>query len=71
MLDTEGHTKTAHSLNDVDAFVIPRVGESIELRSRGILSDIAPTILDLLGIESPPEMTAQSLIKPGTRRCTC
>jgi len=65
MLDRDGHTKTAHSLNDVDAFLIPRAGESVDLRPRGILSDIAPTILDLLGIESPPEMTAQSLIKPG------
>jgi len=65
MLDRDGHTKTAHSLNDVDAFLISRAGESVELRPRGILSDIAPTILDLLGIESPPEMTALSLIKPG------
>ena len=65
MLDRDGHTKTAHSLNDVDAFLIPRSGESVELRSRGILSNIAPTILDLLGIEPPPEMTADSLI---TRR---
>ncbi|MCK5246647.1 2,3-bisphosphoglycerate-independent phosphoglycerate mutase, partial [Candidatus Bipolaricaulota bacterium] len=64
MLDRDGHTKTAHSLNDVDAFLIPRAGESVELRPRGILSNIAPTILDLLGIESPPEMTAQTLIKP-------
>ncbi|MFC2105770.1 2,3-bisphosphoglycerate-independent phosphoglycerate mutase [Candidatus Bipolaricaulota bacterium] len=65
MLDRDGHTKTAHSLNDVDTFLIPRSGESVELRSRGILSNIAPTILDLLSIEPPPEMTADSLI---TRR---
>jgi len=65
MLDRDGRTKTAHSLNDVDAFLIPRSGESVELRPRGILSNIAPTILDLLGVEPPPEMTADSLI---TRR---
>jgi len=65
MFDHDGHTKTAHSLNDVDAFLIPRCGESVELRARGVLSDIAPTILDLLSIEPPPEMTADSLI---TRR---
>ena len=64
MLDRDGLTKTAHSLNDVAAFLIQHADESVELRSRGILSDIAPTILDLLGIEPPPEMTAQSLIKP-------
>lgn len=65
MLDRDGQTKTAHSLNDVDAFLIPRSGESVELRPHGILSDIAPTILDLLGIEPPSEMTADSLIKRG------
>ena len=63
MLDRDGQAKTAHSLNDVDAFLIPRSGETVELRPRGVLSDIAPTILDLLNIESPPEMTADSLIK--------
>lgn len=64
MLDRDGHVKTAHSLNDVDAFLIPRDGGSVELRPHGILSDIAPTMLDLLGIESPLEMTGQSLIRP-------
>ena len=66
MLDRDGHTKTAHSLNDVDAFLIPRGGESVELRPRGILSNVAPTILDLLGIEPPPEMTAHSMINRRT-----
>ncbi|MFC2082638.1 2,3-bisphosphoglycerate-independent phosphoglycerate mutase [Candidatus Bipolaricaulota bacterium] len=66
MLDGDGHPKTAHSLNDVDAFLIPYEGESVELNPRGILSDIAPTILELLGIEIPPAMTAHSLIKSGS-----
>jgi 2,3-bisphosphoglycerate-independent phosphoglycerate mutase len=35
----------------------------VELRARGgILADVAPTVLDLLGISQPPEMTGQSLI---------
>ena len=63
MLDRDGQAKTAHSLNDVAAFLIPRSADSVELRPRGVLSDIAPTILDLLSVEPPPEMTADSLIK--------
>jgi 2,3-bisphosphoglycerate-independent phosphoglycerate mutase len=63
MLDRSGNVQTAHSLNDVDTFLVPRDGEAVTLRSHGILSDIAPTILDLLGISPPPEMTATSLIK--------
>jgi len=64
MLDVEGNVQTAHSLNDVDAFLLRDDGERVVLRSHGILSDVAPTILELLGIECPAEMTAQSLIQP-------
>jgi 2,3-bisphosphoglycerate-independent phosphoglycerate mutase len=36
----------------------------LELRARGgILADVAPTVLDLLGIEQPPQMTARTLIE--------
>jgi 2,3-bisphosphoglycerate-independent phosphoglycerate mutase len=35
----------------------------LELRDGGILADVAPTVLDLLGIDQPPEMTGRSLIK--------
>ncbi len=62
MLDANGNVHTAHSLNDVHAYLIPRDGETVNLRPHGILSDIAPTILELLGIEPPAEMTATSLI---------
>jgi 2,3-bisphosphoglycerate-independent phosphoglycerate mutase len=33
------------------------------LREGGILADVAPTVLDLLGIEQPPEMTGESLVE--------
>ena len=55
---------TAHTLNLVEAFV---VGEDFaagrtRLREGGRLADIAPTVLALLGLPQPPEMTGQSLI---------
>jgi 2,3-bisphosphoglycerate-independent phosphoglycerate mutase len=34
-----------------------------ELHNYGILADVAPTVLDLMGLAKPPEMTGRSLIK--------
>jgi len=63
MFDQEaGEPHTAHSNNPVP-FII--VGADVKLRP-GRLSDIAPTILDLLGFEKPVEMTGQSLIVMGS-----
>lgn len=63
MLDeTTGNAYTAHTTNEVPFFVIN--GEKdIELKEDGALCDVAPTILQLLGIEKPVEMTGNSLIK--------
>lgn len=51
---------TAHTTNPVPIIITK---DGIELREGGILSDLAPTMLDLLGIDQPDEMTSQSLIK--------
>jgi len=57
-----GHPKTAHTTNPVPFILIGAGGkERIKLR-RGNLGDIAPTMLDMLGIEKPEEMTGQSLL---------
>jgi 2,3-bisphosphoglycerate-independent phosphoglycerate mutase len=56
----EGNPMTAHTTNPVPVIVTK---EGIELREGGILGDLAPTMLDLLGLEQPKEMTGQSLIK--------
>jgi 2,3-bisphosphoglycerate-independent phosphoglycerate mutase len=66
MLEDDGSPDTAHSLNPVP-FVVASdaVGLSGE---EGILADVAPTILALLGIEQPPEMTGRTLLadaRPG------
>ncbi len=59
MLEPDGSPNTAHSLNPVPLVVtVP----GLSLREGGILADVAPTVLEVLGIEQPPEMTGESLI---------
>jgi 2,3-bisphosphoglycerate-independent phosphoglycerate mutase len=59
MLEPDGSPNTAHSLNPVPVIVtVP----GLELRDGGALADVAPTILEMLGIEQPVEMTGRSLI---------
>ena len=64
MLDDNGDIYTAHTVNDV-ACVIVTPTRDIELRRRGVLADIAPTVLQLLGLTQPQVMTGQSLITGG------
>ncbi len=60
MLEPDGSPNTAHSLNPVPLIVtVP----GLELRQQGgILADVAPTVLDLLGLPRPAAMTGSSLI---------
>lgn len=60
MLEPDGSPNTAHSLNPVP-FVVTR--EGLTLRDEGILADVAPTVLDLLGIDQPAAMTGESMIR--------
>jgi len=55
-----GDPMTAHTTNPVPVIVTK---EGLELRDGGILGDLAPTMLDLLNVDQPEEMTGQSLIK--------
>jgi len=56
----EGQPMTAHTTNPVPVIVTKK---GIELRDGGILGDLAPTMLDLLNVEKPKEMTGSTLIK--------
>jgi 2,3-bisphosphoglycerate-independent phosphoglycerate mutase len=56
-----GEAHTYHTTNPVPLFVIG--DDYYRLRPRGKLADIAPTILDLLGIEQPDDMTGVSFIE--------
>ncbi len=59
MLEPDSSPNTAHSLNPVPLLVtVTGVG----LRPEGILADVAPTVLELLGVEQPAEMTGRSLL---------
>ncbi|MBM3270989.1 MAG: 2,3-bisphosphoglycerate-independent phosphoglycerate mutase [Candidatus Sericytochromatia bacterium] len=63
MIDPEtGDPHTAHTLFPVPS-VLVGAGEGYTLRE-GLLSDVAPTLLELLGLPKPPEMTASSLLVP-------
>ncbi|MED0677358.1 2,3-bisphosphoglycerate-independent phosphoglycerate mutase [Aneurinibacillus thermoaerophilus] len=58
MLDEEGNPVTSHSTYPVP-FILTKKG--VELREGGVLADISPTILKLLGVEQPKEMTGKPL----------
>jgi 2,3-bisphosphoglycerate-independent phosphoglycerate mutase len=70
MLDDAGNPWTAHTTNPVpfilvegESVKIPGHGTNVELRSDGKLADIAPTILEILQLPQPLEMTGRSLVK--------
>ncbi|WJY27735.1 MULTISPECIES: 2,3-bisphosphoglycerate-independent phosphoglycerate mutase [Sporosarcina] len=58
VITPEGNPMTAHTTNPVPVIVTKK---GIELRAGGILADLAPTMLKLLGIEQPEEMTGTPL----------
>ena len=71
MKDSEGNPWTAHTTNPVPFILvegekrkIPGHGGEVSLRDDGCLADIAPTILEILQITQPEEMTGCSMIKP-------
>lgn len=53
---------TAHTTNPVPLILVDGTKRLTALRSGGALSNVAPTILEILGIQPPPEMTAESLL---------
>jgi 2,3-bisphosphoglycerate-independent phosphoglycerate mutase len=59
MMNPDGTPHTAHTTNPVPFILIDKEIKSIK---NGILGDIAPTILKLMGIDQPKEMTQKSLI---------
>jgi 2,3-bisphosphoglycerate-independent phosphoglycerate mutase len=59
-LNADGTPNTAHSLNPVPIVVVSNRVKSVK---SGILADVAPTVLDLMGLEKPAEMTGESLVE--------
>lgn len=71
MWDEDNLPWTAHTTNPVPFILVEGEGRKIEgrgndvhLRKGGCLADVAPTILEILQIPQPPEMTGQSLLEP-------
>jgi len=59
MLEPDGSPNTAHSMNPVPLILtVP----GLSLRGGGVLADVAPTLLEVLGIEQPEAMTGRSLV---------
>jgi 2,3-bisphosphoglycerate-independent phosphoglycerate mutase len=71
MFDEEGRPWTAHTTNPVpfilvegEGLKIPGHGTDVVLRTDGRLADLAPTILEILRLPQPIEMTGRSLLQP-------
>ena len=58
-INSDGTPNTAHSLNPVPIVV---VSDRVAKVENGILADVAPTVLQLMGVEQPAEMTGHSLV---------
>ena len=59
-INDDGTPNTAHSLNPVPIVVVSDRVKSVE---NGILADVAPTVLKLMGVEQPAEMTGHALVE--------
>ena len=59
-INADGSPNTAHSLNPVPIIVVSDRVKSVE---NGVLADVAPTVLKLMGVEQPAEMTGKALVE--------
>jgi 2,3-bisphosphoglycerate-independent phosphoglycerate mutase len=59
-VNEDGSPNTAHSLNPVPIIVVSDRVKSVE---NGVLADVAPTVLKLMGLEQPAEMTGKALVE--------
>ena len=59
-INADGTPNTAHSLNPVPIVVVSERVKSVE---NGILADVAPTVLKLMGVELPADMTGHALVE--------
>ncbi len=61
LIDADGTPFTAHTTNPVP-FVLVNYDEAYTLREGGCLADIVPTLIEMMGMEQPKEMTGKSLL---------
>ena len=61
LLDEDGSPFTAHTTNQVP-FIVVNYDDGYTLREGGCLADIVPTLIEMMGMEQPKEMTGKSLL---------
>ena len=62
MIAEDGSPFTAHTTNRVPFILVSEDLKNVTLRDGGILADIAPTLLEVMGETAPAERTGKSLI---------
>ena len=62
MIAEDGSPFTAHTTNPVPVVLVCDALKNAKLREGGVLADLAPTLLDMMGIPVPAEMTGKTLI---------
>ena len=62
MVDESGNPHTAHTTNPVPLYLVDDTRRDVKLRDGGRIADVAPTMLEMLGVPQPPEMTGRSLL---------
>ena len=63
MIAEDGSPFTAHTTNPVPVVLVCDAFKGAKLRSGGVLADLAPTLLDMMGIAVPAEMSGKTLIE--------
>ena len=63
LIDDDGVSPfTAHTTNPVPVILVSEELKNVTLRKDGVLADLAPTLLEMMGLPQPKEMTGKSLI---------
>ena len=62
MCEADGTPYTAHTVSNPVPFIVVSKNKNLKLRQDGNLADIAPTMLRMIGLEQPAEMTGKSLL---------
>ena len=63
LLSDDGSPFTAHTTNPVPVVLVSDKYKDAKLRNDGVLADLAPTLLTVMGLPVPEEMTGKSLIE--------
>lgn len=65
LLDQNGNVRSlkSHTFDNKVPFIIEGIGNNVKLKERGSLKNVAPTVLELMGIKRPGEITAESLLE--------